>query len=460
MIPSWLKRAFTASLLLLSVTSPLAADAFESPPRGRPPPPLVVRGSKFVRQSDGVQVRFHGYNYFGFNNGQTWVDGSWAGGSAAGTDFRHIVYQVRALGFNAVRLPFIFRDLFDMRPLNRAVPCSAASVSDMRRRTLDPQVSSNRTFPPFFVPVPGPVNGQCTTYIPNTSTMDRFLWAVQKFVSEGQYVLLDYHPMFVEKTAWNADEFVAGWRRVWQAVLRLPNFDSDLRGRVFIDVLNEPDSIGLRWEPSAGRPGVRDLYIRTMDALEALRPGLPVFFVEGAGQTGFQVNWGDGFVTDPALISRFGLSDPNPFFRDLLRKPYRSRTVISPHVYGPTVTRATSHYEGTQLWDRLDRSYGYLSRRGYCHNGVCQVFPVVIGEFGSFFRDPRDIRHLTDLALHARNSGGARRGNHWSYAGYFYWCYNANSGDTGGLVDDTWQRLEWTKLRFLVRNLWLRPWYL
>jgi hypothetical protein len=40
------------------------------------------------------------------------------------------------------------------------------------------------------------------------------------------------------------------------------------------------------------------------------------------------------------------------------------------------------------------------------------------------------------------------------------WAYNANSGDTGGLVDDTWWNLMWMKLRFLRNHMGLTPWYL
>ena len=41
----------------------------------------------------------------------------------------------------------------------------------------------------------------------------------------------------------------------------------------------------------------------------------------------------------------------------------------------------------------------------------------------------------------------------------FYWCWNANSGDTGGLVQDDWHTLQWRKLAFLT-TLGLRPWFM
>ena len=37
------------------------------------------------------------------------------------------------------------------------------------------------------------------------------------------------------------------------------------------------------------------------------------------------LNWGNGFVTDPQLISSRGLSNPTNFFNQLVRKPYAKK---------------------------------------------------------------------------------------------------------------------------------------
>lgn len=53
-----------------------------------------------------------GINWFGFNNGQTMVDGLWAGYQAASTgDFPTVLKRIKLLGFNGLRLPFTFQDL-------------------------------------------------------------------------------------------------------------------------------------------------------------------------------------------------------------------------------------------------------------------------------------------------------------------------------------------------------------
>ena len=38
---------------------------------------------------------------------------------------------------------------------------------------------------------------------------------------------------------------------------------------------------------------------------------------------------------------RAGLTDPNPFFQALLRRPYLNNVVIAPHYYPPSISEAT-----------------------------------------------------------------------------------------------------------------------
>ena len=71
------------------------------PPRGTPPPPLALEGSSLINARNNKQVSIRGINWFGFNVGMGMVDGLWAGGSAAATDFALITYQLRLLGYNA-----------------------------------------------------------------------------------------------------------------------------------------------------------------------------------------------------------------------------------------------------------------------------------------------------------------------------------------------------------------------
>jgi hypothetical protein len=65
-----------------------------------------------------------------------------------------------------------------------------------------------------------------------------------------------------------------------------------------------------------------------------------VLLIEGLGQQSYgSLNWGDGLITDHNTIARTGLSDPNPFFQELLRKPYRRQVIAAVHVYPPVISK-------------------------------------------------------------------------------------------------------------------------
>ena len=68
-----------------------------------------------------------------------------------------------------------------------------------------------------------------------------------------------------------------------------------------------------------------------------------MLLIEGLGQQSYgSLNWGDGLITDRDTIARTGVSDPNPFFQELLTKPYRRQVVAAVHVYPPVISKVMS----------------------------------------------------------------------------------------------------------------------
>ena len=132
--------------------------------------------------------------------------------------------------------------------------------------------------------MPNPA-GKCNTYLPKRNNQDRLLFTIQQFVAQGMYVVLDYQPQGLEQHAYNLNQFVTAWSELWKAVACLPNFYSDIAGRVLIDVMNEPDSMGIRWEASGDRPGAEQLYLATADALHRITPNRMLFMFEGERRT-------------------------------------------------------------------------------------------------------------------------------------------------------------------------------
>lgn len=407
-----------------------------------------------IYDSEGNLVNLKGVNWFGFNNQDTMVDGLWGGADSIAFDFATVVYRMQLLGFNAIRLPFSFHDLYNLAPRSYSQTCQIPTQSQIQASVTDPSVSVpvGATIPPMLSPPPR-TPGMCDDYFPNDTTLNRFLWVINFFAKNGFYVLIDDH-----REDQTVLQNTQQWLQYWVNLVTAISQDPVSRDKLMIDILNEPDGFGIRWEASGGKPALKDLYLSVMDAVYPINPGI-LFFVEGTGQGGINANWGDGFATDPQVISQHGLSDPNPFFQALLQKNYLNQVVISPHVYPPSVTNATQDYAGPGLWNRLSTSFGYLTQSGYCTSSEpCKVFPVAIGEFGSRFATTIDIQSMTDIASYLNDSGGAADGKHQIIPNWFFWAWNANSGDTGGVVDDSWLNIIWQKIEYLT-TIALTPWY-
>jgi aryl-phospho-beta-D-glucosidase BglC (GH1 family) len=392
--------------------------------------PITIRQGGFY--AGNKAFAFRGINWFGFNNKQTFVDGLWVGGSALGSDFATIVYKLRLLGFNSVRLPFVFLDL-DLPLKSQAYPCQ--KVGNYSKVAEHVQWRGKTLPAPWFWPMSA--EKTCNTYIPTKGrTLERFHWVVQFFVKSGMYVVIDYHPMGMEAIARNVEDCTRRWVTLWKSFMTLKNFDRELRGRVFLDILNEPDSMGMGWAET-GR-----LYLSVMDEISKLDK-TAMFLIEGTGQTGYKLSWGNGFIVDPNIIEKYGIDDPRWFFQSLNSRSYRSRIIISPHLYGPSVT-GQAELSSTQIRQQLNASFGRFLRG--------EKYPIILGEFGSRFTDPRDIRYYDTMAewfMHATKNN--KNQVHW-----MYWCYSFNSADTGGIVKERDGQIEWVKIHWLRQKLFLK----
>ena len=121
------------------------------------------------------------------------------------------------------------------------------------------------------------------------------------------------------------------------------------------------------------------------------------------------------------------------------------RLVYSPHDYGPGVfgqpwfKAANFPANLPALWEK---HWGYLHRQN--------IAPIWLGEFGAH-----------NVALAAARDGTARTEAQWinalvDYLGanklyWAFWCWNPNSGDTGGLLRDDWKTVHADKLQLLQR---------
>ena len=118
---------------------------------------------------------------------------------------------------------------------------------------------------------------------------------------------------------------------------------------------------------------------------------------------------------------------------------YQNKLVYSPHDYGPTVYKQP-WFEGTYTFDSLMDDC-WRDNWFYIHEG--NTAPLLIGEWGGFMKEP----NLTWMT-YMRQLIKENKLNHT------FWCFNANSGDTGGLVLDDFTTWDEEKYAFVKEVLW------
>ena len=64
---------------------------------------------------------------------------------------------------------------------------------------------------------------------------------------QGFYVLVDFHAAPGDTTV-QSGNLVRDWQTLWRVISSRPAFDSALAGRIFLDIINEPDGLGLRYK--------------------------------------------------------------------------------------------------------------------------------------------------------------------------------------------------------------------
>ena len=118
---------------------------------------------------------------------------------------------------------------------------------------------------------------------------------------------------------------------------------------------------------------------------------------------------------------------------------YQNKLVYSPHDYGPTVYKQP-WFEGNYTFDSLMKDC-WRDNWFYIHEN--NTAPLLIGEWGGFMKEP-NLTWMTYMRKLIKDN----KLNHT------FWCFNANSGDTGGLVLDDFITWDEEKYAFVKEVLW------
>ena len=352
----------------------------------------------------GQELQVRGISHFGFSGTILQPQYLWQMG------WKEQIAQIKALGFNAVRVPYSPATLYTTTPVNQL-------------GYLDPNKNAD--------------------LIGKTPLQVLDLWMAEAD-RQGLYVVLDMHSVvksrlyptwFVDNPAdfplvWNGKAYTPDdWRRdlvfVAKRYARLPHFFA-------IDLYNEPNG-KVRW--AAGDKNMTNPAYYWKPAAEsaaaavlAANPNLLIFV------QGINGNW-DG-IENSNIAMNYG-EDLQPQAYQPLAIP-ASKLVLSPHTYGPDVFVKSSFSAANfpaNLAPQWEVLFGKLSPK----------HPVIIGEWGGRYgtANAKDVAWQNALVDYLIAKG---------IRSSFYWSYTPNSGDTGGILDDALNVRQDKML--LLRRLW------
>jgi aryl-phospho-beta-D-glucosidase BglC (GH1 family)/uncharacterized protein YjdB len=342
---------------------------------------LSSQGNKLV-DSKGNTVRLTGVNWFGFETNMMYPHGIWA------RDCKSMLKQIKDCGFNCIRLPW---------------------SNDILKPGATIKVNSFGTDPYTGVT---PMNQIESTFTNPLQMLDKIVEYCQQL---NLKLILDNHSRksdnYLNEDVWyTADVSEAKWIADWVTLAtRYKNNDAVIA----MDLDNEPNGNygnGCTWGNSNPSTDWNKAAERCGNAILQANPNT-LIVVEG-----IQTYNGDGYWWGGNLkgVASFPVVLSNP-----------KKLVYSPHEYGPEVFNQTwftdSAFPGNMaaIWSS---HFDYI----YANNTA----PVLCGEFGI-----KDMASFSGTEGTWFNTWLAYMGNRYSWT---FWCWNPNSGDTGGLLDDQW----------------------
>lgn len=301
-------------------------------------------------------------------------------------NWKDMIEQIKSYGFTAVRLPFCPRTL------------DSVGVSSINY-FLNPDLEG----------------------LNSLEIMDL---VVEELDRQGFYILLDHHTsdcQTIEELWYTASYSEQEWISDLVFVAdRYENVD-----RVFaIDLKNEPHGPAT-WGTGNSSTDWNTAAEKAAAEVLSTNPDLLVFV--------------QGIQSNPSCsssINHWWGGNLEPFDCYPLNIP-EDKLVLSPHVYGPDVF-AQPYFSDSNFPNNMpdiwETHFGYLVDRGYS---------VIIGEFGGRYGnggDPND-RAWQDALINYMDGKGM--------TDFFYWSWNPNSGDTGGILQDNWQDVWEDKIALL-----------
>lgn len=362
-----------------------------------PPPPAPAAGYTVkagrIYDAAGMRVPIRGISHYGFNDPDLLPEFLWV------QQWTEQLAQIKALGFNAIRCPYVPDTLYDQRKLG------SPGLS-----WLKPE------------PKPGPDNDMLMGKTP-LQALDLWMFECDRL---GLYVLLDFHSVSMirqipqwfanttdqalvyNKQPYGKEDWIRDLVFVAKRYATFPHF-------LGLDLYNEPNG-RVRWSSGDAnmvnpaywwKPAAEDAAAAVLKA----NPNLLVF-VQGS-----VANW-DG-------IENTELSKSCNWGENLQAQKYKplaipaGKLVLTPHTYGPYPGRMKPSFSDPTFPKNLGPDWMTMFGSNYPKNAVC------IGEWGGRY-EGQDRVWQDALVTWMLDTG---------MTDSFFWCL-VNSKDTGALLDD------------------------
>lgn len=397
---------------------------------------LHTEGNK-ICDMDGNEVWLTGCNWFGYNVGSQVFDGVWS------QNMHEMLNQIADHGFNLLR-----------------VPMSTEILLQWKNKEPDPMIKVN-TYANPELSVDG-VEGGDPMY-----SFDIWNLAVKWCKENGIKIMIDIHCAETASAGhqvalWYTDKFSdADWIEALEWVTEYYKDDDTI---IAMDLKNEPHGTAdvapdfAKWDDSTDKNNWKHAAERAAKAVLAINPNL-LIMVEG---TEVYPKFEDGadWTSQNIDYSRYPYSYYHHTwwggnFRGVKDHPidlgeHQSQLVYSPHDYGPLVYAQTWFYldDDTKTFDR-DSLMADVWHDNWFFIHEQEIAPLLMGEWGGFIDSENDptgentkwLTLLRDLMIENRIH-------------HTFWCFNENSGDTGGLVYDNFGKWDEEKYELVKPALW------
>lgn len=361
-----------------------------------------------IYDSDGKEVWITGVNWFGYNTGTNTFDGLWNG---VMTDS---VKGIADHGFNLIRVPF------------------SAELINQWADGEYPQANYNNAY---------------NSEMNSMNSLEIFDYFLKLAEENGLKVMIDIHCAETDAAGHNVNLWYTdriSTKQYYAALEWMADRYKDNDTIIAYDLKNEPHgkpnegNKAAKWDDSKDANNWKYVAETAASKVLAKNPNV-LIMIEGTetypkkkgnyssqNNEDYYFNWWGG-----------NLRAVKDYPIDLGK--YQDKLVYSPHDYGPTVYQ--------QPWFEGDYDYNSLMKDCWKDNWFYiyedNIAPLLIGEWGGFMTEP----NLTWMT-HMRTLIKKYHLNHT------FWCYNANSGDTGGLVLDDFKTWDEEKYDFVKEVLW------